>query len=573
MVTYAWRSYNGGIDGRYQVRAELTEKWQFGKGTVVKSIGTQFSLAVAGFAIVFCGVALYRIGTVSMAHVDDAITTQAALGLEFNLAIQEYANEMSRRERTKGVVKDDFLPETICTSCIARKIFEKVRRNFPDYMIKFSSDNPHNAANKAGPDELELLDYFRRHPNATRWSGKRHINGIEYHAFLSVRRIEQQCLRCHGSPENAPQALRERYPGPGGFHYGVGNVAGMDVVGIPMGTMNAEMISDAKVHLLATAIWLAVMFGAILIMFRYIVARRLLGITRHFREASLHAGDEPISPLPLRGNDEIGILAQSYNTLAARLQASHESLEERVRQRTAELQGINQRLQREVEERKLAEEALRKEQTTLKHLLRSSDHERQLIAYEIHDGLAQQLTAAIMYFQSSGQRQDQDEEKAAAAYGTGVTLLRQSLAEARRLISGVRPPILDELGVVAAIDHLIHDCQARRDTPQIAFHSEVEFDRLAPIVENAIYRIAQEGLSNALAHSRSKRVQVDLVQAGTHVRLRIQDWGIGFQTEGVMEDCFGLDGIRERARLLGGIAEIASAPGEGTCITVDLPIP
>jgi signal transduction histidine kinase len=254
------------------------------------------------------------------------------------------------------------------------------------------------------------------------------------------------------------------------------------------------------------------------------------------------------------------------------LQTAHELLEERVRQRTTELQGTNERLQREVEERQLAEQALRKEQTTLKHLLQSSDHERQLIAYEIHDGLAQQLTAAIMYFQGSGRRSGQDAEVSAAAYDTGVSLLRQSLGEARRLISGVRPPILDELGIVAALNHLILDCQARREAPEIDFQNEVEFDRLASIVENALYRIAQEGLSNALAHSGSTRMQVNLIQQDNHIRLQIQDWGVGFHTEDVMENCFGLDGIRERARLLGGSVEIASVPGEGTRITVDLPI-
>ncbi len=538
----------------------------------MKSIGAQFSFAVAAFAVVFCGIALYRIRTASMEHVEDSITTQAALGLEFELAIQEYTDEMLRWKRKKPNARDDFLCETMPTPYIARKIFDKVKRNFSDYMIKFSANNPHNPANKAGPDELWVIDWFRRNAGVARWSGKRRIDGVEYHTFISVRRIEQRCLQCHGSPENAPKALRDRYPGRGGFYHKLGDVAGMDIVGIPLGKMNAAMLSDVKTHLLATAIWLAVMFGAILIMFRYIVAKRLLGITRHFREAFLHAGEGPIGPLPVRGQDEISILAQSYNALAARLQASHESLEERVHERTTELQGTNQRLQCEVEERKLAENALKKEHNTLKHLLQSSDHERQLIAYEIHDGLAQQLTAAIMYFQNSNRLHGQDKERAAADYDTGVTILRQSLAEARRLISGVRPPILDEFGIVAAINHLIHDCQAKHDAPEIAFSSEVDFDRLAPILENAIYRIVQEGLTNALAHSKSARVQVDLVQEDEHVRLRIQDWGVGFRTEDVMESCFGLEGIRERARLLQGIATITSAPDEGTSITVDLPI-
>ena len=87
-----------------------------------------------------------------------------------------------------------------------------------------------------------------------------------------------------------------------------------------------------------------------------------------------------------------------------------------------------------------------KEHRTLRHLLQSSDHERQLIAYEIHDGLAQQLAGAIMQFQTFNHLKDKKPKMAAKAYEAGMTMLRQGHVEARRLIAGVRPPILDEAG-------------------------------------------------------------------------------------------------------------------------------
>ena len=88
-----------------------------------------------------------------------------------------------------------------------------------------------------------------------------------------------------------------------------------------------------------------------------------------------------------------------------------------------------------------------------------------------------------------------------------MTMLRQGHFEARRLISGVRPPILDESGVVAAVAHLVNE-QRRQKGPTIEFLSKVEFDRLAPILENAIYRIVQEGLANACRHSKSQTVRM-----------------------------------------------------------------
>jgi PAS domain S-box-containing protein len=225
---------------------------------------------------------------------------------------------------------------------------------------------------------------------------------------------------------------------------------------------------------------------------------------------------------------------------------------------------------RDITERKKAEEALERERRTLQHLLRASDHERQLIAYDIHDGLAQQLAGAIMQFQICEYQKDTKPQDAQKAFAGGIALLRQSHAEARRLISGVRPPILDESGVMAAIAHLVHD-PAFDQGPEIDFRSRVTFHRLAPVLENVIYRIVQEGLANARNHSRSEKVLVSLVQRGNRICIEIRDWGVGFDPKTAQENSFGLKGIRERARLLGGTCNIKSKTGKGTSILVELP--
>ena len=226
---------------------------------------------------------------------------------------------------------------------------------------------------------------------------------------------------------------------------------------------------------------------------------------------------------------------------------------------------------RNITERKRAEEALERERRTLKHMLQASDHERQLIAYDIHDGLAQYLTGAIMQLDVSNQLRGENPREAVKAHDAGMLMVRQSLAEARRLISGVRPPILDESGIVAAVAHLVYQYRGRKG-PKVEFHSEVDFGRLAVVLENSIYRIVQEGLSNASKHSTSEKVRVELVQHGDQVRIVIRDQGVGFDPKSVEEGRFGLEGIRERARLLGGKALIDSTPGKGTQIVVELPI-
>ncbi len=226
---------------------------------------------------------------------------------------------------------------------------------------------------------------------------------------------------------------------------------------------------------------------------------------------------------------------------------------------------------RDVTVRKQADEALRQQHRTLKHLLQSSDHERQLIAYEIHDELAQQLTGAIMQFQTYAHQKDRKPKEAAKAFDAGMTMLQQGHGEARRLISGVRPLILDEEGIVPAITHLVNE-ERRRNGPQIEFRSNVQFDRLVPILENAIYRIVQEGLTNACRHSKSKKVTVGLLHRDDRVRIEIRDWGIGFDAESVQKNHFGLVGIRQRVRLLEGKCSIRSKVDKGTRIAVELPV-
>jgi signal transduction histidine kinase len=135
----------------------------------------------------------------------------------------------------------------------------------------------------------------------------------------------------------------------------------------------------------------------------------------------------------------------------------------------------------------------------------------------------------------------------------------------------VRPPILDEEGVVAAVSHLVGE-QRLLKGPKIEFRNEVEFDRLIPILENVIYRIVQEALGNVCQHSKSKEALVELVQDGDNLHIKIQDWGVGFDSGKVQDERFGLAGIRERARLLGGEAAVESTLGQGTCITVVLPL-
>jgi PAS domain S-box-containing protein len=228
------------------------------------------------------------------------------------------------------------------------------------------------------------------------------------------------------------------------------------------------------------------------------------------------------------------------------------------------------RIATDITHRKIADEELKRERHLLRRLLDLQERERQIVAYDIHDGLVQYLTGGLMHLEAFAVARGRPAKTSQDEYERGMGLLRDALAEARRLISGLRPPILDEQGVVAALEYLINE--SRADIGEIQFVNRTHFGRLAAPLEAAIFRITQEALTNIRRHSHSRKARLELWQHGDWIRLLVRDWGCGFEPGRVQEERFGLQGIRQRARLLGTIATIESAPGKGTVIVVDFPI-
>lgn len=218
---------------------------------------------------------------------------------------------------------------------------------------------------------------------------------------------------------------------------------------------------------------------------------------------------------------------------------------------------------------KTSEQSLRHERQVLRRLLAIQERERQLVSYEIHDGLSQYLAGAMMHLEAY--EHVVGDGAGARDLREGLRLLRAAADEARRLIGGLRPPALDELGIVDAIESLVGE--ARVDVPRVQFDHRLEAGRLPADVETTIFRIVQESLSNVRRHAQAGSASVRLEQeAGGRVRVAVEDDGIGFDTAAVPDDRFGLEGIRQRAQLLGGEATIASLPGRGTTVSVTLPL-
>ena len=212
---------------------------------------------------------------------------------------------------------------------------------------------------------------------------------------------------------------------------------------------------------------------------------------------------------------------------------------------------------------------LQAERKLLSESLEYHERDRQLLAFEIHDGIVQDMTAALMFLEAAQGEASAAGGAAREKLDRGIGLLRRSVEEARRLIHGLIPVQLDERGLVASLENLINRMQTDHSL-RIDFMANMQQQHLVPAVELILLRIVQEALSNVWKHSQTQAAEVRLSQRGEELTLTIRDQGVGFNTSQVKPTRYGLTGIRERARLIGGEATIDSQPGRGTQVTLRL---
>jgi signal transduction histidine kinase len=150
-------------------------------------------------------------------------------------------------------------------------------------------------------------------------------------------------------------------------------------------------------------------------------------------------------------------------------------------------------------------------------------------------------------------------------------MLNRAIKEARRLISDLRPLIIEEAGVIEAINFLVDRAKSSSNMQIIYTHDPV-IERFDPILEGVVFRIIQEAVTNALRHSQGTQVKINLTESNNILTIKVLDDGIGFDPAQVPENRFGIRGITERASLFDGIAKIKSQPDQGTKIIIKLPI-
>jgi signal transduction histidine kinase len=214
---------------------------------------------------------------------------------------------------------------------------------------------------------------------------------------------------------------------------------------------------------------------------------------------------------------------------------------------------------------------LLRERGVLLRSLELHEQDRQLLAFEVHDGIVQDMAGSVMLLDAACRQMNGHTPEAKEMVERAANTLRGAVAEARRLIGGLIPVELDAGGLVASLQKLILRYQTQQGM-QVQFDARVSFARLLPVFELTVLRIVQEALNNIWRHSQSLQAEVCLEQQGDQLLVRVRDWGVGFDMTQEKKSRYGLTGMRERARLLGGTAKIDSQPGQGTTVEVLLPL-
>ena len=229
-------------------------------------------------------------------------------------------------------------------------------------------------------------------------------------------------------------------------------------------------------------------------------------------------------------------------------------------------------LLRDIAERKRAEEVFR---NLSNRIIEAQESERRRIAHDLHDGINQILSSIQFRLKSAEEKDASRKNPMVKEVGEARTLLEEAIQEVRRISQNLRPSILDDLGLIAAVRSVCDEFNER-----CKIEVDIEFsgivNRLPDNIELVLFRTIQESLNNIEKHSAATRVDLHLVMRDSYIEASIRDNGKGFDFVSLAEKRkkhrgLGLDGMKERVTYLGGTVEVTSKVHKGTEVLVQIP--
>ena len=321
-----------------------------------------------------------------------------------------------------------------------------------------------------------------------------------------------------------------------GCHEAEEKVLGVLITDFSMATIDRHLVADRRNNLLwAIGTVVVVMFVVHLTMDRLVVARlgRFKGAIKSLSQGDL---DQRVA---IKSNDEIGELAVAFNYMAEELH-DKEVLRGRL----------------------------------LEKIITAQEDERKRIARELHDETTQAITSLMLGLRTLEGATCLEEVRDMVDHLRTVAV--QTLDSLHSLTLELRPSVLDDVGLVAALKRYVKDYAAGFDVEADFEVVGLEEKRLTPQVETSLYRIVQEALANVASHAEASHVSVLLEQRKNSVIAIIEDDGRGFDVESILNSGqltgLGLPGMQERVSLVGGKLTVESTPGVGTTVFVEIPL-
>ena len=347
------------------------------------------------------------------------------------------------------------------------------------------------------------------------------------------------CYNCHGSKLKILGAIE---------------------IGMDSGLLDKQIQEQTLIMVGIAGITFIIVGGGLTYIFRSAVINPMSKLVASARSI---AGGDFSARVEMQRDDEVGMVARSFNEMAERveqharaLEVSKRELEETVQKRTQQLQktvGIRGQL--------------------LERLISAQEEERHRVARELHDEAGQALSAIMMDLARAIDGLPSEAVEAKQVMLQSRALAAQTLAELRKLIYDLRPEVLDQLGLAPALRSYVKSRLEAQDIKVRLRLSGLE-DRLPSRLEITLFRIIQESITNVVRHSGASVVNIQVAVTDSLVTATIEDDGQGFDVETALQasESWGLRGIRERVSLVNGQLSIESKPGQGTRIRFQIPL-
>ncbi len=326
-----------------------------------KSVQTKFLAGIALILLASCLISAFLIYYYERGQMEEQAFAKSELVMSAVNASREYVRHELRPTMYQELGEDHFVPEAMSTSYVGRSVMERfapaLEEEFEYRRVSLNARNPDFEANEL---EREKISYFQQNPEQDEWQGV--MDSGETECFLRFKPVvfEQECMRCHGSPEDAPEALVNMYGDERGFGHEVGEIAGLSVVSVPVEAASAQVAEKAISVFMVLFSGVLLFYIALVIFFNWVVVNNLRGVLNLFKDEVEEKSVQDFLPesRSQESKDELQELTDAATSMADHLRQTREqlrqyaqNLEQKVEERTRALRHSEERLREQVRAR------------------------------------------------------------------------------------------------------------------------------------------------------------------------------------------------------------------------------